>query len=396
MITIKYADNKKNIEMVERKGIGHPDTLCDAIAEAASRLYAQFCMKKYNRVAHHWFDKVMLIGGESAIKYGSGKLIKPYVLIFAGKCAKSICGESVPLYSIFREAAREVLENSLTGFSVDEHLQILDMTVDHQGAGRANSRYRPDKVSDMAELSIFKNRSNDCNLLASHYPLTELEELVLNTEHYINSKDFKEKFTMTGWDVKIVGYKKNNNMKLIVNVPFLADFVKSREHYDTLVDLVRHDLEIYVAKYSSSVELIINPQDKTGHPYITVFGSAADTGDVGVVGRGNRINGLITPMQAMSIEAPAGKNPIDHTGKIYASLAEKLSKKISEAFDCGAEVFIYTYKEELLIEPTEIHINITRKLDEENEKKIYEIVNDQIGDLDEIVKKYIYEGVVLW
>lgn len=396
MVTIKHTDNRKNIEMVERKGMGHPDTLCDAIAETVSRLYAQFCMKKYDRVAHHWFDKVMLIGGESVIEYGCGKLIKPYILIFAGKCAKSICGESVPLYSIFREAAREVLENYLTGFKIDEHLQIIDMTVDHQGAGRSNSRYRPNKVSDMAGLSVLKNRSNDCNLLASHYPLTELEELILNTEHYINGKEFKERFPMTGWDVKIVGYRKFENIKLTINIPFLADFVKSREHYDALVSLVKHDLGIYVAEYSRFVELIINPQDKTGHPYITVFGSAADTGDVGVVGRGNRINGLITPMQAMSIEAPAGKNPIDHTGKIYASLAEKLSKRICETFVCGVEVFIYTYKEELLIEPSEIHINITKVLDKEDEKKVYEIVNDEIGNLDEIVKNYIYEGAVLW
>jgi len=68
-LTIKNTD-KNNIEnfpfeLVERKGVGlakQPDTICDAIAETASRYYSLYFYEKYGRVANHWFDKVMLIG----------------------------------------------------------------------------------------------------------------------------------------------------------------------------------------------------------------------------------------------------------------------------------------------------------------------------------------------
>jgi S-adenosylmethionine synthetase len=38
-------------------------------------------------------------------------------------------------------------------------------------------------------------------------------------------------------------------------------------------------------------------------------------------GRGNRINGLITPCRPMRLEAAAGKIPVTHVGKIYNVMA---------------------------------------------------------------------------
>ena len=51
--------------------------------------------------------------------------------------------------------------------------------------------------------------------------------------------------------------------------------------------------------------------------YLTVTGLSAEQGDDGEVGRGNRVNGLITPSRAMSLEAAAGKNAVAHVGKLY-------------------------------------------------------------------------------
>lgn len=399
MINIQNKINYQNFEIVERKGVGHPDTLCDAIAEKISQSYSLYCMKHYRKVAHHWFDKVMLIGGEAKIEYSQSHIIKPYKLIIAGKCAKEIMGDPVPLMDIYKEAAKYVLENNLTDFDMEKHLIIIDETVDHQGAGRDNNRYRPQTLDDLSGLSVEDSRSNDCNLLSSHYPLTTLEDMVLQSEMFLNSKEFKKRFPMIGWDVKVVGYRAMDTYEITINIPVLANYIESKDSYFEVLDFVRTDLESFLSsKYESSVELIINPQDKTGNPYLTLFGSAADTGDVGVVGRGNRINGLITPMQAMSIEAAAGKNPIDHTGKLYSVLAEKLAKKIYELTQRKTDIYIYTYKEVLLNEPAEVivYIEDENKLSEDTENQIKSLVGNELTQLDEILNDFIFRGVVLW
>ena len=62
--------------------------------------------------------------------------------------------------------------------------------------------------------------------------------------------------------------------------------------------------------------------------YLTATGLSAEQGDDGEVGRGNRVNGLITPYRTMSLEAAAGKNPVAHVGKLYNVLAHEMAKAI--------------------------------------------------------------------
>ena len=63
-------------------------------------------------------------------------------------------------------------------------------------------------------------------------------------------------------------------------------------------------------------------------------------GDDGSVGRGNRANGLITPNRPMSMEATSGKNPINHVGKIYNLLSNKIAEDITENVEGVKEVQI--------------------------------------------------------
>ena len=64
-------------EAVERKGVGHPDTLCDAIAELASSEYSAAVYEETGRLPHHYFDKVMLMGGAVRMGLGYGELVEP-------------------------------------------------------------------------------------------------------------------------------------------------------------------------------------------------------------------------------------------------------------------------------------------------------------------------------
>lgn len=385
-------------ELVERKGTGHPDTMCDAIAERASRYYSQYCVKHFGRVAHHWFDKVMLLGGDADVNYGKGELVRPYQLIFAGKGAYSFGNQKIPLEEILFQAAADVLSEVTTGFDPRKHLVIDCRIVDHQGAGRKNSRYRPMKLEEMIKIGDKRLVSNDCNLLHAHAPLSRLEKLVLYTEQYINGSEFKNVNPDTGWDVKVFGSRQGEQFNLIVNMPFLAKDIHSLEQYFARKAECQEQIAAFIEKnLGLRPELMLNATDRNGRPYLTALGSVADTGDVGVVGRGNRLNGLITPMRSMSIEAPAGKNPLDHTGKLYGVLTQKVANEIYEEIGKSVEVHIFTSKEAPLDNPDEINVNI-HNWDEnvEEKEKIEKIVNNYINSVDKITHELIFDGITMW
>lgn len=385
-------------ELVERKGIGHPDTICDAIAERASVNYCKYFIDKYGKVAHHWFDKVMLIGGSSEIEFGTGNILKPYKVIFAGKAAIRFGDDEIPLNDILFKSASEVLNEVLTGFDSKQHLEIDCQIVDYHGAGRQNSRYQPKTDSDLVSINSKTLVSNDCNLLSSYYPLSNLENLVLDIERYINGPKFKAKFQVTGWDVKVVGSREYNDYNLLINIPFIAGKVNSISSYFEYKGKIIEDLSSYIRdNHSFNVKLNVNPQDNNNKYYLTALGSVADTGDVGVVGRGNRINGLITPMRTMSIEAPAGKNPIDHTGKIYGELSRILAREVYEIVQNPVEIHIFTSKESKMNKPDHVSVQIKDWESNENDiKEIKELIKTHLDNCNIITKSFIYDSKIMW
>ena len=73
------------VEIVERKGIGHPDTICDALAEELSRNLCAYYLENFGLVLHHNVDKALLWGGSSLPKYGGGQIKAPIEIFLAGR-----------------------------------------------------------------------------------------------------------------------------------------------------------------------------------------------------------------------------------------------------------------------------------------------------------------------
>jgi S-adenosylmethionine synthetase len=398
-----YADNAAQIEelpyeLVERKGVGHPDTMCDAIAERASQRYSQYCIEHFGRVAHHWFDKVMIFGGQADVDYGRGELTKPYTVLFAGKGAYQCGDEPIPLQEILRQAAAEVLDSVSTGFDAERHLEIDCRIVDHQGAGRRNSRYCPQSPDDLVAIGAPGLVSNDTNLLHSYAPFSRLEQAVLDVEGFINGPEFKDRNPDTGWDVKVFGSRTGESFSFVVNMPFLAGQITSFAHYAERKKVCQQEI---LARLTESLghtpALMVNPTDRNGLPYLTALGSVADTGDVGAVGRGNRVTGLITPMRSMSIEAPAGKNPLDHTGKLYGVMARRLALKLHELLGKPVETHIFTSKEAPLDRPDEVVVRVHGlSPDSAEEELIRKVVDEALGNTEELTREIIVEGVTMW
>jgi hypothetical protein len=62
-------------EIVERKGPGHPDSLCDGISDAISRGLSRYYLDHFGTILHHNVDKVLLIGGRSKPAFGGGEIV---------------------------------------------------------------------------------------------------------------------------------------------------------------------------------------------------------------------------------------------------------------------------------------------------------------------------------
>ncbi len=390
--------SKMPFELVERKGVGHPDTICDAISEVTSQKYSKYCYENFGRIPHHWFDKVMLIGGEADIDYGKGEIIKPYQIVFAGKVTNYVGNIEIPVSKILYEGVNEVLSNVLTGFVPRKHAVVINMLVDSQGSGRKTSRYRPNSVEELSQINNAQLKSNDSNLLSGYAPLSSLEILVLSVESFVNGKDFKKKNYDTGWDVKLFGSRRKDMVSLLVNVPFLAKHITSMEQYRKREKEICNDILNFIDTNNLvHPKLSLNAQDGGGLPYLTALGTVADTGDVGVTGRGNRINGLITPMRSMSIEAPAGKNPLDHTGKLYGILANRLANKIYEYIGKPVQTHIFTSKESSLKDPDNVIVEINDWTYNFVEAKyINKIVINEFNNVGKITKELLLNGITLW
>jgi S-adenosylmethionine synthetase len=90
------------------------------------------------------------------------------------------------------------------------------------------------------------------------------------------------------------------------------------------------------AAYGKEYEIAatLNALDDNAHGtdglYLTVTGLSCEGGDSGQVGRGNRVNGLISFLRPQTMEAWAGKNAKSHVGRIYSFAAQGLARRLSE------------------------------------------------------------------
>ena len=79
-----------SVELVERKGVGHPDYIADSIAEAASRALSKYYIEHYGTILHHNLDKVLLVGGQANPRFGGGEVLQPIYIIIAGRATTEV------------------------------------------------------------------------------------------------------------------------------------------------------------------------------------------------------------------------------------------------------------------------------------------------------------------
>lgn len=314
--------SSRETEIVERKGLGHPDTLIDGAVEAASRELCKEYISRFGRILHHNLDKGQICAGGSNPEFGGGKITKPIHALLSGRATFEAEGKKIPASDIAIDAAKRYLERTIRNIDIEHGAEF-------------ESRIAPGS-KDLVELFLRGPKipfANDTSIGVGFAPFSSLERLVLATEEYLNSPSYKRKHPECGEDIKVMGMRQGGRIRLSVAVAFVSRHVSSLKDYRQKKSDMRSDLMGFAAKTTGSpVEVLLNTADdeKSGSVYLTVTGTSAEAGDDGQVGRGNRVNGLITPMRQMTLEAAAGKNPVSHVGKIYSVLADELAMAIVE------------------------------------------------------------------
>jgi S-adenosylmethionine synthetase len=315
------------VEIVERKGIGHPDSLCDGIAERISVEYANWCQEHIGVLLHHNFDKVQLVAGEVDVHFGGGRLFKPIRIQIAGRGLPTYRGQKVPMDDIAIEAAKQHVRETMRYLNPDRHM-VIDS---YAGRGAEELQH----VVDCAA-------ANDTSFGVSYWPRSGLERAVYETAWYINRR-LIDQFPV-GEDVKVMGMRRGDEMTLTVALPFMAERVADMTEYQEVKQAATAAIQEYASTLDHrKVTVMVNTADdcSAGQVYLTLTGTSAEMGDDGQVGRGNRVNGVIAPFRATSLEAACGKNPISHVGKIYNVLAMLAAQEIIERVPTVKDATVY-------------------------------------------------------
>ena len=338
-LSLQHVDrlpvSRRLTEHVERKGIGHPDTICDSVMESVSHALCREYQQRAGRVLHHNVDKALLVAGVSEPKTGGGTIVEPMKLIFGGRAVTEVDGQPIAAGEIAEAAAIEWLRDHLRYVELPQHVVF-------------QNEIRPGSPELRAIFERGALTANDTSVGFGFAPLSETERMVLETENYLNSPGFHAEFPEAGEDVKVMAFRRDRELALTVALAFVDRFVSDPKSYFERKEAIRDELTYVLNPMLQELDRVhidLNTLDDPNRGesgmYLTVLGTSADGADGGQVGRGNRVNGLISLHRPMSLEAAAGKNPVSHVGKIYNALARQIATSLHEHVGPAEEVCVW-------------------------------------------------------
>jgi S-adenosylmethionine synthetase len=317
------------VEFVERKGVGHPDTLCDKAAEELSLALLHYYEREFGAMQHYNVDKALLVGGAAEVGFGHGRVTRPIELYL---CGRATARREADLESLVHETTRRWLARDLPHLNLETDLRLFSKirpgSKDLQGVVDADGRVL----------------ANDTSFGVGFAPFSELERIVRAAEQELNSPAAKQALPALGQDIKVMGVRSGDEMRITVAAAFVASQTPDQETYlETKRAVEERVRAVAVGITRRSVQVEVNTADRPeeGLFYLTATGTSAEQGDDGQVGRGNRPNGLITPHRCMTLEAAAGKNPRNHVGKIYSIAAQIIADRMAATIPDLRNVQVY-------------------------------------------------------
>ena len=308
----------RRVEVVERKGIGHPDSICDALVEAISVALNGMYLAELGAVPHYNVDKALLIAGQAAKGFGWGSVTRPMEFVVGDRATVEVDGRALRVEETVCEAVARWLTEHLP--RVEAARDLVTRVALAPGSAELRGIFAPGAGSIAA---------NDTSGASGYAPLSPTEQFVLTVERFLNGPEFKRDFPDTGQDVKVFAVRQDADLRATVAMPLIAAQTPTEAAYFRRMEEMLAALGRRFAPAPFAVDWRLNNLDAPGRGsdgvYLAVTGTSAEDADSGQVGRGNRANGLIAFSRPTGGEAAAGKNPIAHTGKIYSVLSHRLA-----------------------------------------------------------------------
>jgi len=384
---------KQRLEIVERKGLGHPDYICDAVADRISISLSNAYIEKAGTILHHNVDKSLLVAGETESRFNGGIIRQPILFVLGDRATSKFDGQTIDVGEIAVNAAKNWFRKNIRFVDPEEHV-----------------KYQVELKSGSVGLTdIFKRKgkvlgANDTSAAVGYAPMTRTEKVVLETERYVNSKPFKTRFPESGEDVKVMAFRNRNDLNLTVAIAFVDRYISNEKDYFEKKERIAEEIHKYVADNTDfdSANVQLNTLDAKGRGvgglYLTVLGTSADSGDSGQVGRGNRVNGLMSLNRPFCSEAAAGKNPVSHVGKIYNFLTFRIAEHVYKEVKELEEVYIWLLSkiggpiDQPAIAAAQVIMKENNNIDKVKHK-INEVLDDELENIQEFCSE-LAEGKI--
>lgn len=383
------------VEVVERKGLGHPDTLCDALACAISLDYARYTQAQCDGlILHHQFDKVMLVGGKTEVTFGEvGRFIEPVRVIVAGRASTEYQGRAVPVADIVEAAVRRYLPTQCLIPDLQRDVVIEQRWTTAAGPGTLTSStgaiaemFTPggaDKVRGYGAHYV----ANDTSYCVAYAPRSPLEQAVLEAEAWLNAPATKAHQRWLGTDIKLMAVRVEDEVHLTACLPQIARFVPDLETYQANL---RQAADWVLAPFRkrfdpARLHLSLNTKDNYDEHnlYLTVTGASL-SGDIGITGRGNRPNGLMTGNRPMSLEGASGKNPRYYSGIVYNLAAQAIARRLHAAAGAANVVEIVSQNGAPLQEPWQVIVTAEVEADQARA-----LVREELARLPALTEQFV-------
>ena len=349
------------LALVERKGWGHPDTLADHLAEELSRAYSRWTLAEFGAILHHNFDKLALLGGLSEVAYGGGRMVEPVRVLVNGRATRTCGGVKIPVDDLITDTVRAFFAERLPELAGHVVIELNVTTNSSPGAVHALDR-SPERTSWFAPRSVEQLRerrtllANDTSLGTGWAPDHPVEAFVRQLADALSAMGaFTQTRPWCGSDVKVMALGDDDRLDIVLCVPQKSAHVPDRSAYLSNRDdvLAECHQRAAAALPGLATSFRLNARDivERDELYLTYSGSSIESGDEGVVGRGNRVNGLITPLRPMNLEGANGKNPVYHVGKLYNLAAQRIAWRLHEHFGGYAEVHLVSATGQALAQP---------------------------------------------